>query len=238
MWRKLCIYFFNREPDSRRFNEKIAMESGGRLAPADMAPLRFATISGSHCNMAARTLLHGAAVGNHTIGNIAAPWRKAIHEGTEWQVIKRIVVTTFPTLVEMICQSANTLQAVAKPEDEMQVMMKILAMVKNSSAPPMWKDLAPHILRSRPKCGPAASEIFGWVLKFGGSEKLVEATEKHVRNFGRSGRELGGEVWATLSQDVKALPSHLRWRHMLLKFAYCNADRPLSVTDAAWQKKH
>lgn len=199
-----------------------------------MAPLRFASISGSHANMAARAILHGVAPDSLALGNVSAAWRKSIEEGSSWQVIKRAVVAEFPSLVELICQAGNSLQAVSKSEDEMQLLQKILKVIQLSKgASPKWQDISAEVLRSRPKCAASAAGIFAFLIKYGGSDKLLQGTEVHVRNFGRANRELGPEVWMTLSQDIKGLAAHLHWRHMLLKFAYCNPDRPLGATDAA-----
>ena len=215
------------------------MESAGRLAGPELGPLRYATISGSHANMVNRSLLAGMDCGGHSLSAVPQAWRKAIQEGVEWQVIKRQVLSAFPSLIDYICQSGNSIQAISKAEDELQLMQKILSAIKsyNGQSAVKWADISAAVLRSRPKCAPSAPGIFAFVLKYGGSEKLLQATEVHVRNFGRANRELGQEVWTILSQDVKNVSCHLRWRHMLLKFAYCNAERPLSATDATWMSE-
>ena len=221
----------------RRFNEKIALESGNRLPSAD--GIRYATISGSHANMAARALLKDCE-GVPSVDKIPAAWRQAIQDGQEWQVIKKEVVREFPNLIDMICQAGNSLQAVSKAEDEMQLLQKILKSIHGwkGQSGPMWGDISAEVLRSRPKCSASATGIFAFVLKFGGSDKLLEATEAHVRNYGRANRELGEEVWTILSQDIKGFDKHLRWRHMLLKFGYCNDQRALSATDATSMQYH
>ena len=102
---------------------------------------------------------------------------------------------------------------------------------------PEWKHQPEHLqagaaLRSRPKCGPSGPAIFGFVVRFGGSSKLLADTQAYVRACGKGGRELGQETWATLSQEMKNFPDHLRWRHALLKYGFAG-DTTLTVTDAA-----
>ena len=94
------------------------MESIGTLPSSE--EIRFATICGSHANMAARAIMHGSMV--HDIPN---EWRRAIQDGAEWKVIKAVVWQQFPELVDMVCQSGNTNQGISKQEDEMQLLNKI-----------------------------------------------------------------------------------------------------------------
>ena len=203
------------------------MESNGTLPSSE--EIRFATICGSHANMAARAIMHGSMV--HDIPN---EWRRAIQDGAEWKVIKAVVWQQFPELVDMVCQSGNTNQSISKQEDEMQLLNKIRQACKayGGSGAPKWQDVAGAALRSRPKCGPSGPAIFGFVVRFGGSSKLLADTQAYVRACGKGGRELGQETWATLSQEMKNFPDHLRWRHALLKYGFAG-DTTLTVTDAA-----
>ena len=203
------------------------MESNGTLPSSE--EIRFATICGSHANMAARAIMHGSMV--HEIPN---DWRRAIQDGAEWKVIKAVVWQQFPELVDMVCQSGNTNQSISKQEDEMQLVNKIrqACTAYGGSGAPKWQDVAGAVLRSRPKCGPSGPAIFGFVVRFGGSSKLLADTQAYVRACGKGGRELGQETWATLSQEMKNFPDHLRWRHALLKYGFAG-DTTLTATDAA-----
>ena len=69
---KLCAHTV------RQFNEKIAAESQGRLPEANN--IRYATISGSHANMASRALSAGTIEYMERIPNA---WRTAIINGQE-----------------------------------------------------------------------------------------------------------------------------------------------------------
>ena len=69
---KLCAHTV------RQFNEKIAAESQGRLPEANN--IRYATISGSHANMASRALSAGTIEYMERIPNA---WRTAITNGQE-----------------------------------------------------------------------------------------------------------------------------------------------------------
>jgi len=63
-------------------------------------------------------------------------------------------------------------------------------------------------------------------------QELLADTQAYVRACGKGGRELGQETWATLSQEMKNFPDHLRWRHALLKYGFAG-DTTLTATDAA-----
>ena len=146
-------------------------------------------------------------------------------------MIKAEVAREFPAAMEMICQAQNTLQAVSKAEDEMQALAKILAHIKSwRGHSPTWNDIRAEVLKSRPKCAGSCPALFGFALKFGGSD-FMASTQQYVAKFGQINRTLGLEVWATISLDIKGVKDHLRWRHMLIKFGFCNTERPLSLGD-------
>ena len=212
----------------RRFNRKIALESGGRLPPADN--IMYATLSGSHLNMASRAIAH-RCTDALSIDAIPSGWRDAIMEGVSWLVLKRTAWIEFPALADLLCQAGNSIQAISKAEDEIQLLRKILQSIRCFKGVPKWVEVSGEVLRSRPRCSASGAGIFGFALRFGGCS-MIDATESHIRNSGRTNRELGLEVWTILSQEMKNFNAHLRWRHMLLKFGFCNEERPLSATDA------
>ena len=204
--------------------------------------LRYATISGSHANMANRAIQHGAlhdeptltdGSGRLTMSAIGPAWAAAINNGSSWMVIKRCVAAEMPGVIELVSMGMNATQQVSKGEDEMQLLKKILQAIQNyaktHSRAPQWSDIADETLRSRPTCHLSAGPIFTFAMKFAGAGGALKHTESFVRANGRPRRDLGPEVWTQLSQDVKHGPM-LWWRHALLKHAYCS-DRALSVTD-------
>ena len=204
--------------------------------------LRYATISGSHANMANRAIQHGAlhdeptltdGSGRLTMSAIGSAWAAAINNGSSWMVIKRCVAAEMPGVIELVSMGMNATQQVSKGEDEMQLLKKILQAIQNyektHSRAPQWSEIADETLRSRPKCHLSAGPIFTFAMKFAGAGGALKHTESFVRANGRPSRDLGPEVWTQLSQDVKHGPM-LWWRHALLKHAYCS-DRALSVTD-------
>ena len=204
--------------------------------------LRYATISGSHANMANRAIQHGAlhdeptltdGSGRLTMSAIGSAWAAAINNGSSWMVIKRCVAAEMPGVIELVSMGMNATQQVSKGEDEMQLLKKILQAIQNyektHSRAPQWSEIADETLRSRPKCHMSAGPIFTFAMKFAGAGGALKHTESFVRANGRPSRDLGPEVWTQLSQDVKHGPM-LWWRHALLKHAYCS-DRALSVTD-------
>ena len=146
-------------------------------------------------------------------------------------MIKAEVAREFPAAMEMVFQAQNTLQAVSKAEAEMQALAKILAHIKSwRGHSPTGNDIRAEVLKSRPKCAGSCPALFGFALKFGGSD-FMASTQQYVAKFGQINRTLGLEVWATISQDMKGVKDHLRWRHTLIKFGFCNTERPLSLGD-------
>ena len=192
--------------------------------------LRFASICGSHLNMANRCLHYGVHEG---LGEIPAEWRAAVADGSTWLVIKRIVNAEFPPLITAICEAGNAMQSIAKQEDEWQLLQKIKAIVQNKKTlgeTVTWPDVAESVLKSRPKCGASGPSIFAFILRYG--DYRLEQVEAYVRIFGQTSRELWDKVWAALSFELKGFKDHLRWRHMLVKFGYCFPERPISSSDA------
>ncbi|CAJ1405563.1 unnamed protein product [Effrenium voratum] len=184
--------------------------------------------------MAARAIFHGGlGLADLSLHEIPGEWRKAIADGCDWKVIKAVVWKEFPQLLDLVCQSGNTNQSISKQEDELQLINKVKQAITSwpGASAPKWQDVSATVLRSRPKCGPCAPSIFAFVVRFGGSSKMLADTQAYARTCGKGGRELGQETWAILSQEMKSFPDHLRWRHALLKYAYSGV-MPITATDA------
>ena len=170
--------------------------------------LRYATISGSHANMANRAIQHGAlhdeptltdGSGRLTMSAIGSAWAAAINNGSSWMVIKRCVAAEMPGVIELVSMGMNATQQVSKGEDEMQLLKKILQAIQNyektHSRAPQWSEIADETLRSRPKCHLSAGPIFTFAMKFAGAGGALKHTESFVRANGRPSRDLGPEVW-------------------------------------------
>ena len=178
------------------------------------------------------------AVTNRCIGvppmeSLPAAWMSAIQNGQEWLVLKREILTDVPQVLDLLSNAGNSLQNVSKAEDELQLISKICKAIKDwkGNKSPLWSDIAPDVLRSRPKCGQSGPGIFEFCLKFGGSSKLLKDTESFVRSHAQgSCRELGAEIWSLMGTEIRGLKEHLYWRHMLLKLFY-TAEKPPLVTD-------
>ena len=181
------------------------MESGGKLPAAE--EIRYATICGSHANMAARAIFHGGlGLADLSLHEIPGEWRKAVADGCDWKVIKAVVWKEF--WQDLMCQSGNTNQSMSKQEDELQLINKVKQAITSwpGASAPKWQDVSATVLRSRPKCGPCAPSIFAFVVRFGGSSKMLADTQAYARTCGKGGRELGQETWAILSQEMKSFP--------------------------------
>ena len=229
---------------TRAFNMKLHLESGGKLPRADAGgPLRYATIMGSHANMASRALLFGSkhhdqsltdAEGNLSLDRAPAGWRQAIKDGQEWTILTRSVAKELPEIIPLLQSSGNASQQVAKPEDELQMTGKILAAInkfsqKHGNKEVLWIDIKNDVLRSRPRCAAICPAIFGFVVKYGGRSFMSE-TESFIRAQGVS-KEIG-DVWGALQAETKG-DARVAWRHMLLKYAFFEVDRHLSVSEVS-----
>ena len=79
------------------------------------------------------------------LSEIPAEWRAAVADGSTWLVIKRIVNAEFPWLITAICEAGN---AIAKQEDEWQLLQKIKAIVQNKKTlgeRVAWPDVAESV---------------------------------------------------------------------------------------------
>ena len=228
-----------------KFNERMTMASNGRLPSVECGgPLRYCTIQGSHTNMACRSLFYGAAsddaaltdsAGNLEMSRIGAQWQAAIKSGMECTVLTSAVATTNPEIISLLQASGNAVQQISKEEDEIQVSNRIIQAIHSYQSlhgkPPLWSDISNHVLRSQPKCKEAAPSIFLFSLKYSAGDAFWTETESYIRAHGLS-RSLGLETWTNLSTDLKG-DARVWYRHMLLKFAFCNAERVLSASDVA-----
>ena len=174
------------------------------------------------------------------------PWKRSLLHGwlpfkaaQEWLVLKREVLTDVPQVLELVSSAGNSHQNVAKAEDELQMISKILKSIQGwggrHNRSPLWSDIASQVLRSRPKCASSGPGIFEFCFKFGSSSKLLSETESFVRSHATgSCRELGCEIWSLMGTEIRGCRNHLYWRHMLLKFFY-TSEKPPTVTDATCQ---
>lgn len=188
--------------------------------------------------MACRAVLHHC-LGVPPMEKIPAAWMAAIQSGQEWLVLKREVLTDVPQVLELVSSAGNSHQNVAKAEDELQMISKILKSIQGwggrHNRSPLWSDIASQVLRSRPKCASSGPGIFEFCFKFGSSSKLLSETESFVRSHATgSCRELGCEIWSLMGTEIRGCRNHLYWRHMLLKFFY-TSEKPPTVTDATCQ---
>lgn len=240
---KVCVELSD-DPDSDRtrdFNVRLSAESCGKLPAPDYggSKIRFATVMGSHGNMAARAIeakcLHPdeRLTFNGRLDPLRIPskWKDDIERGSEWKVISSSVSRQVPQLLCLLQAAGNCQQQVAKNEDEIQMLLKTLAIVNGRKC--IWDDVASQVLRSKPRCGPSCPYIFQFIVKYGGSHHLKEA-ESFIRAHGNASRELGAAVWECLAMDMKGSNSRVYWRHMVIKFAYCSEERQFSATDVAW----
>lgn len=112
------------------FNAKLSLEAAGKLPSAEVTSmLRYASISGSHSNMAMRLFLYQVP---HTDERLTVGGRlsvekvkledplygEAIEQGMKWTIISHLVVQQYPKLPLLVQAAANSQNQVAQTESQ------------------------------------------------------------------------------------------------------------------------
>ncbi len=88
------------------------------------------------------------------------------------------------------------------------------------------------LLKSKPVCSPSMPSMYRFVLKFGAGDTLDE-TLSSIKSCTGSARQLGGDLYDALSQDMKPSTADpfLAFRHAMLRLAYTGPEKILSPSD-------
>ncbi|CAK9040280.1 Putative mitochondrial protein, partial [Durusdinium trenchii] len=151
---------------------------------------------------------------------------EAVCSGMRWLVISRDAVDRWPSLPQVIQSAANSANHLSTGESELQLARKILAKWKDQSGDGKrmitWSDISKSVLQSKPSQSMTCPAIFAFVLSFGGgrASDWLFGTESFVRSHGHPDKNLGFDVWDSLSTVTKTGKQRMRLRHALLKLAY------------------
>ena len=234
----------------RQFNDKLVSDSKGKLAAVEPGALRYASIVGSHANQACRAFVAGIGHDSAAVTvdkklslsklEMTDPaWFKAINEGVLWTIVSAEIQEKFPEYAGLAQAAGNTANQIASSEVDLQLCRKVsLAVEAHMKRKPgtavQYGEIAPEILRSRPPSASSLPSIFSFVMKCSGGsgpDAYLNRTERYIRGHGASNRSLGADLWGALAAEIKGSSQLVVFRHMLLKVAFCCADRTLTVTD-------
>lgn len=156
---------------------------------------------------------------------------ETVSKGAMWEVISSEVVAHFDTLVPLAQSACNVGAQVSQNETELQICRKILAFMKDGACP-NYDEIAPMILRSRPRNAQTVPSLYQFMVRFGSSSHYLR-TEAYVRTHGQSSRVLDGKVWDALSMEskMKGQEQCLLWRHAMLKALLCHHDKLIAAGD-------
>ncbi len=152
----------------------------------------------------------------------------------------------FPYAAELIQQAGNAPGQIAKHEHELQVVRKIhnAWVAETTRLGPegrvSFDVVKRRVLRTRPPCAEAVPHMYAFVLKCGGGRdaKYLIDTERIVKQRAQSNSAVGGKLYEALA-GLKLSGSSdqaVRFRHALLKVAYCNTKVCVDVQDVAKMK--
>ena len=224
----------------RKYNSSLIEAANGVLGKESF--IRYASLSGSHGNFAARAVLSCA---KHTDKNIVdasgfishekvnGPWLKHAKAGWQWVVIRAEVLECFPEVSSVIQAAGNAVQGQSKVEGELQLLSKCLKAI--SQQPPgksiEWAHVEPQVMRSRPSHTECIPFIFSFSLNYSGGKgsQLCKTTETMIQSLGGGLKALGPEVWDMISQEHRGA-TNVEWRHMILRACFGSNLGPQDVT--------
>lgn len=231
------------------FNHTLYATSQGSLPPVKEAFMRYASVGCSHTNTALRMIhaqcAHDGALSSNGVLNADllrqhdADFFDAYQSGLQWSVISSSVSEEFPELPSLIQEALNLASQVSRREHELQLCRRILNCYRAAQAARpgkavQFQDLKNALLRSRSKITASLPYMYTFLLKFGGGEAgdLLQETEQMVRATSSADRLLGQIFWQAISQDMRKGEVCLRFRHALLRAAYCCPEGLITASDA------
>ena len=246
----ICVEVEHGDQATLAFNERLSKMAGGRLPPL-AATLRYASLSGSHLNVAFKCLLseieiadeesvipvlcHDKRLSLEKLKMLDKRFYQAVTEGMEWRVISSIVCKEFPDFAQLVQASANCAQHLAKPEADLQLMKRMSSMIASSDKDSLsFNDIQAALLRSRPLNASAAPRIFGFLMAYSGGKegKFFAETELFIRGEGMGSRLLPVSIYEALQADGRPSSNpFLLLRHALLKVLHCGPEAALSHAD-------
>ena len=246
----ICVEVEHADRETYAFNQRLSKMAGGRLPPLAMT-MRYASLSGSHLNVAMRCLLaemeiadedsvipelcHDKRLSLEKLKNLDRRFHQAVTEGMEWRVISSVVCVEFPDFPQLVQASANCAQHIAKPEADLQLMKRMSGMIARSDKDSLsFNDLQSALLRSRPLNATAAPRIFGFLMAYSGGKtgKFFAETEMFVRGEGMGSRLLPCNVYEALQADGKPSSNpFLLLRHAMLKVLHCGPEGAFAAAD-------
>ena len=99
---------------TRAFNTKLVLQSKGKLPPADVERMRFASIVGSHSNMAHRCILAGL----ERLREADKAFAHAVESGIVWTVVAHSVQSQWPQFASLVQAAGNASSQISKAEDD------------------------------------------------------------------------------------------------------------------------
>lgn len=223
----------------RKYNSSLIQASAGVLGKDSF--IRYASLSGSHGNFAARAVLSCA---KHTDNNIIdasgfishekvnKPWLKHANAGWQWVVIRGEVLDSFPEVSTVIQAAGNAVQGQSKVESELQLFAKCLqAISKHKGKTVEWSQVEEQVMRSRPIHKESIPFIFLFSLNYSGGKdsQLCKTTEAMIQSLGGGLKALGPEIWDVISQSHKGV-ANVEWRHMILRACFGSNLTPQDAT--------
>ena len=241
-WRILSMKTSKEANRVWKFNDdlqKASMHTPTPLSPVERTTVKYGSLGASHLNQAIRcfkaSVKHESA-GPVVVNGFLSPETLKLHDpefygavqnGLSWVIIAGQVMTQYPSLAQLIQESANTGGQLQRKEGELQLARRIHNLTKHSGSHLTYTDMKETVLRSRPACASSGPFLFVFTMKYGGGEdaSLLQETESYVRNQTSSQRMLGPAMWDALSSDYKQHQSIVRVRHALIRLCYISDEK-------------
>ena len=192
---------------SADFNEKLLQSAGGALGQQD-APLKYASLAGSHTNFVLRLFLDSVRCDHPEVavdGALCLQRLKAkdialynaCMQGLRWEVISAVVAKKVPKVLELVQRAGNT--TLHRPEHELQVMLRMHALWRSrqaAGAPSDYSSIRKQASRSaagaclRCTCSFSATVVVSqplcWQKRSGLSGAIAQATGACLLGLGSS----------------------------------------------------
>ncbi|CAE7205807.1 unnamed protein product [Symbiodinium sp. CCMP2592] len=217
------------------WNVRLFQSMHDRCGPLEPTMIKALSLAGSHTNSVLRcfhyevmhegdeTVCHDGRLSMELLRKHDPDFARAVREGVVWKILSKHVAAQLPQLLGLVQRMGNA--TLHRGEHELQLMRRLhQTWVQMSSQGSVdFLALKSKVTTGKSVHGKSMPHLYSFVLKTAGGTDpfLLNETETFVRLHSPSTRSLGPGFWEKVSADVKGSNQFPRFRHAMVKLAYC-----------------
>ncbi|CAE6971307.1 unnamed protein product [Symbiodinium sp. CCMP2592] len=205
------------------WNVRLFQSMHDRCGPLEPTMIKALSLAGSHTNSVLRcfhyevmhegdeTVCHDGRLSMELLRKHDPDFARAVREGVVWKILSKHVAAQLPQLLGLVQRMGNA--TLHRGEHELQLMRRLHQTWVQMSSQGSVDVLAlkSKVTTGKSVHGKSMPHLYSFVLKTaGGTDPFLLST-----------RSLGPGFWEKVSADVKGSNQFPRFRHAMVKLAYC-----------------